>query len=102
MPLILHVLSKARPVTRELHHVCQNAGKESRHEAASSRRYSDVTDVVIDDDTLFFAALRHPIGQKETITPVGPLSGTNLSAAFQLNSLAFCRQTALRPLQRHS
>jgi len=101
VPLIPHVLSKASPVSRELYHVRQDAGKESRHDAASSRRYSDVTDVVIDDDTLFFATLHHPIGQKETITPVGPLSGTNLSAAFQLNSLPFCRQTALRLVQRH-
>jgi hypothetical protein len=81
----------------ELHHVHQDVGKESRHDAASSRRHSDVTHVVIDDDTQFFASLHHPNLQKETITPVGPLSGTNLSAAFQLNSLASCRQTALQP-----
>jgi hypothetical protein len=51
--------------------VPRGAGKASRHDVASSRRHSDVTDV-IDDDTQFFASLRHPILQKEISPQLDP------------------------------
>ena len=102
VPLFLHVLSKASPVSCELYHVRQDVGKESRHDAASSRRYSDVTDV-IDDDTIFCglaSSLRpegnyHPSRTSLRNKPIS-LFPTQFTCLLQTNRPASLTKTFVR------